>query len=1753
MERIIKLLVGAVLAIASVLPTNFITAYAQEIYTIVDDTQTDATQQNYFTYSTAKDTSGLKGWASDKKNSIQDNKHADAAKTQHWVWNSNNTEASKHTYSFTFEGTGVILYGVKNDVSNTFQLDEEAPQKTAISGSANTITPLYTKKNLPMGKHTVKVTLPNDGSHSGLQVSYAKVFKEASTEDTLEKTTIPFTKMDGTSNRFTYSSTGWSSFGSSTEHVWSDNPADKNTWYEVTFTGSKIDIYAGKNRPMGKVKYTVDGVDYGTYSLYNNGNINSTLIKTIDGLTEGKHILRAEATGEKEANATGTGIDCANVVVYHAPYTVSDFSLKETNATLTEGATFQIQAIPVPDYAILKDLTYISDNPNIASVDTNGLVSANGVGKTTIRVKASNTTVSKTADITVQESSKQIKGSIVDTNTQYTQDTYNTLKGMGTMSKTVSAWVNDKAISELALISIDSKLKNVAIEASDFKNGQNTIAKSNITTTFIRSTKAYNGAYLGYGSTTRPVPAPTKTNRSESNDILYQNTPIEIPYNAVQPVWIEMNVPKGTAPGTYTGTIRVSADEISEPLTFTYTLDVQDAQLPDASEFEKNFDIELWQYPYSSAEYYNVTPFSQKHLAILKPIMEKYKSIGGHAITTSIIEDAWGGQTYSKHAIHYPSMVKWVKHEDGSFSYDYTDFDKWVQFNKDLGIGDKIVIYSIAPWNNAFTYWENGTLKKEPYTVGSKRYTDVWTAFLQNLVQHLDAKGWFNDSYIGIDERGFSKAAFDVVDSVKNKDGKSLKTAGAMDGFVDKHDLAMRVTDLNVGDTAAAAHSDAFAQLLKDRSAKGDRTTLYSCTEHKPGNFSLSAPSESYWSIVNAAKAGTAGFLRWAYDAWVEDPLQDATHNAFEPGDAFLIYPDKKDAENPQVHSSVRLEKMAEGVRDVNKIAKMVKEIPSLQTDVKALYAKVTMRATTSRSYLNTSQRKQLATEMDAFKAGLYELTEKYISIKTQGTTEVSSVSIHEGNSLSIPEGTTEQLHATVLPSTLIDGTVSWSTSNKAIVDVTKDGLIRANTAGTATISAAANANSSKTASIQITVTNTQIDKQAEVAYYNFDDGNVKQVKDAWGDANGTGSQVSSIDGISGKALDLTTAQSKVTIANPVNVGTTWSVSMWVYQKNSVKARASLLWNGVSDPNSVSIDAANGPHNSASPTNIGVHVKNGSNGVLSISNAMPSGKWTNLAVTNSKTTGLSFYIDGNPIGSPNPWTKTHDMLLPNNIIGGLGFIGKLDEIKIYNKVLNADEVRNAMAVKGLNIATKSIEMEIGKQANIETNLMSDASDKTITYESMDPTIASVNAFGVVSGKSFGDTWITVKGGGYEDKVFVRITKELEIQYTIPQYNLPDKNITTFARSATQYYGQPDMVLLDDNKTMIGVYPEGHGVGNVLMKRSEDAGKTWQSVTNTPSSWKTSQETPTLYKLDFKDGSQKLIMITGCPAVWGDYSTGWQTSVSSDGGKTWSEYKRYHEGYATTVAMASLIRLKDKDGNDIDKWMGVFHNGGNFVNYKTYLTFDKDGNEQWSEPQPYLSEWRNIESKYQICEVGMFRSPDGKRIMALARSQSHQNKSTMFYSDDEGQTWSKPRDLPGALQGERHKIAYDPISGRLLITFREITLDYNKNGKIEPNDWMAGDWVAWVGTYDDLLRGKEGQYRIRLKEDFTNNAKGGDCGYAGVTVQPDGTFTLISYGHFDKEVAEANHTGNARNDPAYIVQAQFKLSEMDTLAGIIRCH
>lgn len=960
------------LVLVSIFPiqiSNAITADEKGI--IVDDTETDSSLEHYFTYSENMDQSGLKGWASDANAKTDESFEA---KTQHWVWNSSYDEAKKHTYEFTFTGTGARLVGLKSDLKNSFQLDDNEVEVIKISGDKGKVVTLYEVKNLNYGKHKISVTLPEG---NGLQVSYAEVY--GAKMPTTVKEVITPDMQESEFNAFHYTAYEGKKWHANSNEAYidlgtSDDKAEE-CYYEIPFVGNKIVITAAKSPNHGKVRFSIDGEHVQEVDLYA-GTRKNEIVYSISGLTEEVHTLKAVTLNSR------TGAKVVNQVVkaeiYHEPYVLEDISV-EKEFSLIQGATKNIIVEGTPEYAPIDDLTFKSNNEEVATVDENGTVTALKEGKAVITVSASGVT-SKEIVITVVPQIKGISGSIVDENLQYTQDTYDEVVNLGQVEKNVSAWQNDSAVSEIVVVAKDSSLNNVNVEVSDFKNSYACIDAKNITATFVKSVQAYSGMPgWGYQPDKYPV-----GNRKESSDVLYTTEPVNIPFRGVQPIWINIDVPEDTPAGMYQGTITVKTPDLQESLVFTYNLNVQNVKLPNATEFSNGFDIELWQYPYSSAEYYEVEPFSQEHLNILTSIMEKYKEVGGHAITTTINEDAWDRQTYSSNEIHYPSMVKWTKKANGQFEYDFTHFDKWVQFNKDLGIGDKIVIYSIAPWHNSFTYWENGVMKRERFTVGSTRYNQVWTDFFQAMVAHLDEKGWFDEAYVGIDERGLTKTALDLLDTIENKDGKTLKTAGAMDNIEtgDHYELARRIDDLNVGDTIAQTKKAAFDKLVADRNELNLKTTLYSCTGHAPGNFSLSAPGENYWSMLFAYKSGTKGFLRWAYDAWVEDPLTDTTHSSFEAGDCFLIFPDHKDAKQPVSKSSIRLEKMAQGVRDVNKLMKMVEEYPELQNDVDVLLDNLKTTYQTSGYYLTDSGKKEIAKDMTNVHNGIEVITNKYLQLK---------------------------------------------------------------------------------------------------------------------------------------------------------------------------------------------------------------------------------------------------------------------------------------------------------------------------------------------------------------------------------------------------------------------------------------------------------------------------------------------------------------------------------------------------------------------------------------------------------------------------------------------------------------------------------------------------------------------------------------------------------------------------------------------------
>ena len=332
------------------------------------------------------------------------------------------------------------------------------------------------------------------------------------------------------------------------------------------------------------------------------------------------------------------------------------------------------------------------------------------------------------------------------------------------------------------------------------------------------------------------------------------------------------------------------------------------------------------------------------------------------------------------------------------------------------------------------------------------------------------------------------------------------------------------------------------------------------------------------------------------------------------------------------------------------------------------------------------------------------------------------------------------------------------------------------------------------------------------------------------------------------------------------------------------------------------------------------------------------------------------------------------------------------------------------------------------------------------------------------------------------------------------------------REPGRYLGHPTTVLLEDGRTLIAVYPEGHGRGPIVMKRSEDGGLTWSGRLPVPGNWATSLETPTIHRVVGPDGKRRLIVWSGLyPA---------RLSVSEDDGANWTPLEPAGD-WGGIVVMSALAELRPFGRG---RYLAMFHDDGRFfakeprredpVAFTLYKTLSEDGGLTWSFPEPV-----HRSGEVHLCEPGIVRSPDGGTLAALLRENSRTRNSHVIFSKDEGRTWTAPRELPGALTGDRHTGQYAP-DGRLLVSFRDMAHE-------SPT---RGDWVAWVGTFDDIVKGREGQCRVRLMD----NTKDAHCAYPGVEVLPDGTFVLTTYGHWTE------------GEEPYIVSVRLRLDELDRL-------
>ena len=455
------------------------------------------------------------------------------------------------------------------------------------------------------------------------------------------------------------------------------------------------------------------------------------------------------------------------------------------------------------------------------------------------------------------------------------------------------AWKGERVNLQLVVTNKGAAADSCTVKYvfSELKNGKSVIPATNVVGGFVQP--VITDRFTGCGK--HDVDA---YGENYVADRITGTNPTVVDGGAVRGLWLTVQVPQDAKAGTYKGYVELDVN--GKDTKYSYTVKVLDRTLPSPAEWA--FHLDLWQNPYAIARVHNVELWSKEHFDVLRPYMLKLASAGQKAITATLIDRPWDGQTFDP----FGSMVTWIKKADGTWLYDFTIFDRWVEFMMGCGINKEITCFSMIPWKLSFRYYDQATHSHKHINCapGDEAYAQFWGGMLSAFAAHLKEKGWFDKTFISMDERSLQQmqAAIKVIKD--HAPGMKISMAGNYHAEIEA-DIFDYCLDI-------FAYDAYTPELIAKRRAQGKVSTYYTCCSAEyPNLFTFSAPADAEFIALEALAKDLDGYLRWAYNSWTIVPEEDSRFTAWPAGDTYVIYPFSI--------SSVRWERLVQGIQQFEK------------------------------------------------------------------------------------------------------------------------------------------------------------------------------------------------------------------------------------------------------------------------------------------------------------------------------------------------------------------------------------------------------------------------------------------------------------------------------------------------------------------------------------------------------------------------------------------------------------------------------------------------------------------------------------------------------------------------------------------------------------------------------------------------------------------------------------------------------------------
>ena len=381
--------------------------------------------------------------------------------------------------------------------------------------------------------------------------------------------------------------------------------------------------------------------------------------------------------------------------------------------------------------------------------------------------------------------------------------------------------------------------------------------------------------------------------------------PLELEANRTHSIWVEIHVPPDTPPGDYRGAIDISAGQ-QALAHLPFRLSVLAATIPE----KQTLNVTNWFTldDQRSQQFFGVPAFSDGWWNLVGNVARVFAAHRQNVIITPLME------------LIQPKA-------GGSGSYDFSNFDRWVETFQSAGAlryieGSHLLTrpYYTAPLGVEVFNHEGGKVVTKALPPDSPEVSRFLAGFLTALDKHLEAKGWkaIYLQHVLDEAHGDEIPYYGKIATLVRRYLPGVQTIDAIDAQqipdIVRNDCDIWVPQLGKFDNAM--------DLLEQRIESGHPVWYYTCLYpqgkyiNRLMDFPLVKTRLLPWLDF---RYNFTGFLHWGGNYWTPKPMLDTqpvidnNTELLPSGDAFIYYPNR---EQMTLDSSIRMETFLAGIED---------------------------------------------------------------------------------------------------------------------------------------------------------------------------------------------------------------------------------------------------------------------------------------------------------------------------------------------------------------------------------------------------------------------------------------------------------------------------------------------------------------------------------------------------------------------------------------------------------------------------------------------------------------------------------------------------------------------------------------------------------------------------------------------------------------------------------------------------------------------